>query len=58
MNPIFGFLISTFIIFESHSLETSYLNFQEPSGWQCKQENALWICKSSDNKIGKQAYLD
>lgn len=57
MNAIWGFLITCFLLSKVFAVETSYLKFPEPDGWNCIQESSFWVCKSPESKINKQSYI-
>lgn len=45
------------LILQAQALETSYLRFKEPAGWQCEKQMREYMCRSIDPTQKKEAVL-
>jgi hypothetical protein len=51
------FFLILLIQIQAQALETSYIKIQEPKGWNCTQNESLWICRSQDKIEMKESFL-
>jgi LPXTG-motif cell wall-anchored protein len=52
------FMILTFTFSaQAKMFSNSYVSFQLPDNWSCKQNNTEWVCRSANNEQAKQAII-
>lgn len=54
---LFTFFSVLLISNSASALETSYLNFLEPPGWKCQQNQSVWLCRSDNPLIAKESFI-